>query len=81
MKRCTRLLFWGYSLPAADYHMFSLLIQVLDRQDASFEIVDKGSGMTNMIRVGELFHERATVSRQGLSSYLQGENSPPAAGA
>jgi hypothetical protein len=74
MKRSNRLLFWGYSLPAADYHMFSLLIQVLDRPDAYFEVVDKGNAMTNMIRVGELFHERAIISRDGLSSYLQGEN-------
>jgi hypothetical protein len=71
MKRSKKLLFWGYGLPAADYHMFSLLIQVLDRRDVHFEVVEKGNGITNMIRVGKLFPERATIFRDGLASYLK----------
>lgn len=73
MGNATRLLFWGYGLPPADYHMFSFLYQILDGCSAECEVVDKISKETpdtNLIKIGELLVKNIGIFRDGLVSYL-----------
>lgn len=73
MKQSSKLLFWGYSLPEADYHMFTLLVQTLENSTANFEVVDIKKEGTNMIRISSLFSERSKIYCKGLEKYLNGE--------
>lgn len=64
-----QLMVWGYGLPAADYHLFSMLHTVLAKSRLHCEIVDC-SGDTTMIRLGRLFGERTRVLRTDLMRHL-----------
>jgi hypothetical protein len=69
MSNATRLLFWGYGLPPADYHMFSFLYQILHDSTAECKVVDKTRD-TNLIKIGELLVKNIGIFRNGLVSYL-----------
>lgn len=77
MSNATSLLFWGYGLPPADYHMFSFLYQILDGCRAECEVVDKISEETrdtNLIKMSKLLLKNHSIFRDGLVSYLAGCN-------
>lgn len=63
------LVTWGYSLPAADYHLFALLFDALAKSHMRLEIVDP-SPDTRMIRLGKYFHDRTNVCSTDLCTYL-----------
>lgn len=69
MSNATRLLFWGYGLPPADYHMFSFIYQILQGCTAECEVVDKTQD-TNLIKIGKLLVGNIGIFQDGLVSYL-----------
>ncbi|MEX0906091.1 MAG: SIR2 family protein [Balneolaceae bacterium] len=72
------ILFWGYSLPNADHHMFTLLQTALTRSNANIQIIDKlnkNSPETNLMKLAYLSRvsepDKLEVSKHGLSEYLR----------
>ena len=72
MSAATTLFFFGYGLPAADHHLFSLLLRTLEGCASQCEIVECGETRTNLIRLAKLVRgPDVPISKDGLESYLR----------
>lgn len=71
-----QILFWGYSLPTADYHMFSFLFDAMTGINASCEVVDLATnGESNLMKMIKLIYkdhpEDIKFYKEGLQDYLE----------
>lgn len=72
--RARKIHFWGYGLPAADFHMFSFLYGIIKNHDIDIEIVDPSCHDTNLIKLSKLIPaERVMLHRLGLNEYMERE--------